>query len=200
MTTTTRKESAGMAHTQRFRGDWMPDDAPDYPGTLARRWSGGVEWYTDLETARRIVADQEKLLAEMPDEQRADADRLSWDGAVLVHVSPSFDETDRIEPRESDGAYWIGFGWTWEQTDSRTPTSAQRDAWRRLQSALRSEGLEVTGLERREEPDGSDSFPIYRLEQTDERTAGGVRIMRRVDMGRATIHADGSITRSGNAA
>lgn len=93
-------------------GDWTEEA---YPALIDdERWNGWAIPYFDLETARRVVADQS---ANLP--LGEDASNLEWldDKIVLRDLSYPDAEPELIGP-DLDGLYCVGGrSWTWYETD-----------------------------------------------------------------------------------
>ena len=93
--------------------DW---NGHTYKGEILRneRWNGFVIPRFSKAEAQRVVADQEVMWMEIPE----DAERLEWDGDN-IKVTSQYDDGDTgfINP-DADGMYAIGgWGWVWTEAE-----------------------------------------------------------------------------------
>ena len=106
-------------YTTNIIGDWdAHEPTPDaiFPATIIGNWNGWLVPVVDRDTANRIVARQQLLSADNPDN-----DQLSWDGDTLVHHQPTYEDEQgyaptRVEPA-ADGTYCVSFDWCWVAAD-----------------------------------------------------------------------------------
>ena len=97
-------------------GDWEWNETANRPGNLypaliVSQWSGGVEFLTDEATAKRIVAAQRRIRAELINPE--DVDALEWDGDTILYTG--VDGSVYRYSADDEGLYHCGFGWTWSE-------------------------------------------------------------------------------------
>ena len=100
-------------------GDWLLGKTAmadcyrvGYEGIVIDHLSYGVQWLASREVAERVVADQRELV-----KANASADRLTFDGDLLIHTSPEDADFVRVIHPTPDDEYEMP-GWTWDTVEA----------------------------------------------------------------------------------
>lgn len=100
------------------RGDWMPEGEA-YPAAKIdeQTWNGWACPNFDLETARRVVADQAEIV-----DKFGESELLEWvevGGQLHVQITDPDGFQQWIRP-DAEGLYAIGsWAWTWYECDAQ---------------------------------------------------------------------------------
>jgi hypothetical protein len=164
-------------------GDWQEDCSQPYPCLLDSYWNGWAQPLFGAETVRRVVLDQEKLVASSGAEE---LDRLTFsEGGKPKIIYADGGDMEYIEPVQIGGVdyYPFGLGWCWRDVDENGQavergTEAISETYRRLarQYVETDKPLDMVGGLRRPSPNGGFLFPVYPRSGSERRVVGEIEI------------------------